>query len=79
MDSLKIQLEPLLKSSQNFFIAAEKKGYSQNIKPGKYRLLKGSGNNDLINVLRSKRQTVKVIFNNQERIENLAKRIEEPF
>jgi UPF0755 protein len=40
MDSLHIQLEPLLKSSQNFLIAAEKKGYSQNIKPGKYRLIR---------------------------------------
>lgn len=28
MDSLEIQLEPLLKSSKNFLIAAEKKGYS---------------------------------------------------
>ena len=75
MDSLEIQLEPLLKSSKNFLIAAEKKGYSQNIKPGKYKLIRGSGNNDLINVLRSKRLTVKVVFNNQERIENLAKRV----
>lgn len=75
IDSLQVQLDPLLKSTSNFLLAAEKKGYSQNIKPGKYKLVNGSGNNDLINILRSNRLTVKVIFNNQERLENLAGRI----
>jgi UPF0755 protein len=75
IDSLELQLGPLLKSTSNFRLAAEKKGYSQNIKPGKYKILKGLGNNEMINLLRSKRQTVKVVFNNQERLENLAGRV----
>ena len=33
------------------------------------------GNNQIINILRSQRLTVKVVFNNQERLENLAERI----
>jgi UPF0755 protein len=33
------------------------------------------GNNELINVLRSQKQTVSVVFNNQERLEDLAVRI----
>ena len=70
-----IQMDPLLKSTTNFKIAANKKGYSQNVKPGKYKLNKGLGNNEIINVLRSKRLTVKVVFNNQERLEDLAGRI----
>lgn len=75
IDSLMIQMDPLLKSTSNFKIAANKKGYSQNVKPGKYKLNKGLGNNEIINVLRSKRLTVKVVFNNQERLEDLAGRI----
>jgi len=75
IDSLMIQMDPLLKSTTNFKIAANKKGYSQKVKPGKYKLNKGLGNNEIINVLRSKRLTVKVVFNNQERLEDLAGRI----
>ena len=75
IDSLLIQIYPLLKSTTNFKIAANKKGYSQNVKPGKYKWNKGLGNNEIINVLRSKRLTVKVVFNNQERLEDLAGRI----
>ena len=75
IDSLMIQMDPLLKSTTNFKIAANKKGYSQNVKPGKYKLNKGLGNNEIINVLRSKRLTVKVVFNNQECLEDLAGRI----
>ena len=75
IDSLKNQLLPLLKSIKSFNIAANKKGYTKNIKPGKYKIDKGMGNNKIINSLRSKRLTVKVTFNNQERLEDLAGRI----
>ena len=75
IDSLQIQLNSILKSSDDFRVAANKKGYTQNIKPGKYKILKGLGNNEIINLLRSKRLTVKVVFNNQERLEDLAGRI----
>ena len=75
IDSLKNQLLPLLKSIKDFDIAADKKGYTYNIKPGKYKIDRGMGNNKIINSLRSKKLTVKVIFNNQERLEDLAGRL----
>ena len=77
IDSLTLQLKPLLKSTKNFLIAAEKKGYAQHVRSGKYRIQKSMGNNDIINILRSERLTTKVVFNNQERIEDLAGRIAE--
>ena len=75
IDSLDIQLLPLLKSVDRFRIAANKKGYTDRLKPGKYKLTPNLGNNQIINILRSQRLTVKVVFNNQERLENLAERI----
>ncbi|MGA0896492.1 MAG: endolytic transglycosylase MltG [Flavobacteriaceae bacterium] len=77
IDSLTLQMKPLLKSTKNFLIAAEKKGYAQRVRSGKYRIQKSMGNNDIINILRSERLTTKVVFNNQERIEDLAGRIAE--
>ncbi|MEK9613996.1 MAG: endolytic transglycosylase MltG [Flavobacteriaceae bacterium] len=75
IDSLAIQLTPFLKRIDYFLLAAEKKGYDLRIRPGKYTLKKGWGNNEMINSLRSQRMTVLVTFNNQERIEDLAGRI----
>ena len=68
-------MKPLLKSIAYFRMAAQKKGYSSRVKSGKFILLKGSSNSEIINVLRGKSQTVRVTFNNQERLENLAGRI----
>ena len=75
IDSLNNQLLPLLESIKGFNIAAQKKGYTYNIKPGKYKIEKGMGNNKIINILRTKRLTVKVTFNNQERLKDLAGRV----
>ncbi|MDA0773427.1 MAG: endolytic transglycosylase MltG [Bacteroidetes bacterium] len=69
------QLNPYLISTESFVLAAQKKGYATRIKSGKYELKKGSSNNDLINTLRSQSKTVKVRFNNQERLEDLAGRL----
>tara|TARA_B100001175_G_C19500754_1_gene637934 strand:- start:500 stop:1507 length:1008 start_codon:yes stop_codon:yes gene_type:complete len=68
-------LTPLLKSISDFSLAAQKKGYTSRVKSGKYVLEKGSNNNEIINALRRKSLTVRVTFNNQERLENLAGRI----
>ena len=76
-ESLCDQLSPYLKSISDFTLAAKKKGYFNRIKPGKYALRQGSNNNEIINSLRSKNLTVKVTFNNQERLENLAGRVAE--
>ncbi|WP_026837911.1 endolytic transglycosylase MltG [Gillisia sp. JM1] len=68
-------LRPLLDDLSSFDAVAQKKGYAANIKAGKYILKKGMNNNDLVNVLRSQNTPVSVVFNNQERLEELAGRI----
>ena len=75
IESLLEELAPLLNSSDDFRLAAEKKGYATRIKAGKYAIDKGMSNNDLINRLRGKSLPVRVIFNNQERLEDLAGRV----
>lgn len=69
------KLDPLLKDIENFDVVAQKKGYINNISPGRFILEKGMNNNAIVNVLRSKNIPITVIFNNQERLENLAGRI----
>ena len=68
-------LKPHIKDLESFSLVAEKKGYAAKVRPGRYTLDKGMNNNDLVNRLRSGNNPVKVIFNNQERLENLAGRI----
>jgi UPF0755 protein len=72
---VKESLTPLLEDMGTFQRAAEQKGYAANVKAGKYMITKGMSNNDIINRLRSGNTPVKVAFNNQERLENLAGRI----
>lgn len=72
---VKNQLEPLLKDINKFEALAKRKQYVNNIKPGRYAILKDMNNNDIINSLRSKNLPVKVSFNNQETLEKLAGRI----
>ncbi|SHI53844.1 UPF0755 protein [Mesonia phycicola] len=69
------QLKPLVKDISSFDAIARKKGYANNLKPGRFILKKGMNNNEIVNTLRSNNQPVAVVFNNQERIENLAGRI----
>ncbi len=69
------QLNPLLKDIDAFESAAHKKGYASNVKAGKYILEKGMNNNAIINTLRSKNVPVKLAFNNQETLEDLAGRV----
>lgn len=72
---VKEQLSPLLKDWRTFNAVAQRKGYSSNIKGGKYVITNGMNNNDIVNSLRSKNIPVKVSFNNQETVETLAGRI----
>ena len=69
------ELEPLLISTDDFRLAADKKGYSTRIRAGKYAIEKGMNNNEIINTLRARSLPVKVTFNNVERIEDLAGRL----
>ncbi|MFT4697225.1 MAG: UPF0755 protein [Flavobacteriaceae bacterium] len=66
------ELHPLLKDDISFEAVANRKKYPANIKPGHYVIKKGMNNNDIVNTIRTNNTPVKVKFNNQERIENLA-------
>lgn len=71
LDSLK----PVLKDLSAFDVVAQKKDYPSGIKAGKFVLKRDMNNNDLVNTLRSGNSPVRVVFNNQERVENLAGRV----
>lgn len=70
-------IKPYVKDVQSFAWLATKKGYAERVKAGRYIIPKGTNNNDLIGILRSQNQAIKISFNNQERLENLAGRIAE--
>lgn len=69
------ELSPYLEDEKEFDLVAQKKGYTSNIKSGRFILKKGMSNNDIVNTLRSTNEPVWVTFNNQERLEDLAGRI----
>ena len=69
-------VRPYLKRVKPFVWVATKKNYPNTIKPGKYLISEGMNNNELVNLLRSGKQTpVKLSFNNQDTFEKLAGRI----
>ena len=75
------KLSPYLKNQTTFKFVAKLKKYKKNIKSGKYKIIKGEGNANLINKLRSGNQTpVTILFNNQNNLDllanNIAKQIE---
>lgn len=74
-EDVKESLLPLLDDMTSFEQVAHKKGYAAKIKGGKYVIRKGMNNNEIVNVLRSGRIPVKVAFNNQETLADLAGRI----
>lgn len=70
-------VSPFLNDVDDFIWVSKKKRYST-IKAGKYLLKEGMSANDLVNMLRSGRQTPVIIsFNNQDTLEKLAGRIAE--
>lgn len=77
IDTVKNRLEPLLLDVATFEAVAERKGYTKNIKAGKYAVRKGMNNNEIINSLRSGNIPVKVSFNNQTSLADLARRVAE--
>ena len=70
-------LQPYIEDMESFDLVARKKGYASNIKPGRYDIKSGMNNNELVNALRRGNVPVKLTFNNQERLEDLAGRIAE--
>ncbi len=74
-NDVRADLEPLLKDIKSFDALASRKKYIANIKGGKYRIEKDMTNNDIINSIRSNNVPVRVSFNNQNSMEQLASRI----
>lgn len=75
-DEVENLVRPFLKRVKPFTWVANRKKYPKTIKSGKYHISSGMNNNDLVNLLRSGKQTVvKVSFNNQDTFEKLAGRI----
>jgi len=76
-DVVKILLENgLLINANSFEWLAKQKKYDTNIKAGRYRINRALNNNDLVNLLRSAKQTpIKVTFNNLRNKEQLAGKI----
>ena len=76
-----LKTRKLIKDTESFTWLSSRKNYTNNIKPGKYLLRNKMNNNELVNLLRSGKQTpVKLIFNNIRTIYELSsvvsKRIE---
>ena len=69
------QLIPLLDDIDTFDALASQKKYTSNIKAGRFSITKGMSNNDIINSIRSKNLPIKVAFNNQNSLTDLAERI----
>jgi UPF0755 protein len=74
-EEVRSQLEPLLDDIGSFDALANQKKYSTNIKAGRFAIYKGMNNNDIINSIRSKNLPIKIAFNNQNNLADLAGRI----
>ena len=62
-----------IKNEKTVYKAAQRLEYLDNIKTGRFKILKGVGNKELITSLKFANTPLTITFNNQERIENLAK------
>ncbi|MDT8414686.1 MAG: endolytic transglycosylase MltG [Flavobacteriaceae bacterium] len=74
-ETVKKEMDFLLKKSETFETLAKQKSYTSNVKPGRYVIKKGMNNNDIINVLRTGNTPIKVSFNNQQTLYDLAGRV----
>jgi UPF0755 protein len=74
-DQVREQLIPLLDDIGKFDALASQKKYTSNIKAGRFSIAKGMSNNDIINSIRSKNLPIKIAFNNQNNLADLAGRI----
>lgn len=74
-NNVKESIAPLLKDVESFELVAQKKGYVNNVKAGRFEIVKGMNNNEIINALRSKNVPIRISFNNQETLPKLAARI----
>jgi UPF0755 protein len=73
-EAVKKIMAPYVENMDRFETVASKRGYMENVIPGRFLLTKGMNSYDLVKTLRLN-SPVKLAFNNQERIENLAGRV----
>ena len=66
------ELRPLLTDMISFEAVANRKGYPEQVKAGHYIIKKGMNNNDIVNTLRVGNTPIRIKFNNQERLQDLA-------
>lgn len=67
-------ISPYLTNLDRFEMVANKMSYPANVKPGRFLLTKGMNSYELVKAMRNN-IPVKLSFNNQERVENLAGRV----
>ncbi len=66
----------IIEDRRSFEWVAAKKGYDSQVKPGRYKILNGFTNNELVNMLRSGNQDpVMVVFNNMRSLNQLSGKV----
>jgi UPF0755 protein len=73
-EEVKSIVSPYIKDMDKFETLANRRGYSTEVKAGKFELTKNMNTNSIVSALR-RSVPVRVTFNNQERLENFAGRI----
>ncbi|MDO8316433.1 MAG: endolytic transglycosylase MltG, partial [Flavobacterium sp.] len=73
-EDVKKIMAPYIENMDRFDMVASKRGYSDNVIPGRFLVTKGMNSYELVKTLRLN-SPVKLAFNNQERVENLAGRV----
>ncbi len=73
-EDVKKIIAPYVEDMERFEMVANKRGYSENVIPGRFLFTKGMNSYELVKTLRLN-SPVKLAFNNQERVENLAGRV----
>lgn len=73
-EEVKAIVSPFIKDMEKFETLANRRGYSTEIKAGKFELTKNMNTNSIVSALR-RSVPVRVTFNNQERLENFVGRI----
>lgn len=74
-NDVKNELSPFLKDMEAFEAIAKRKGYVNNVKSGHFIIEKGMNTNEIINTIRINNTPIKIAFNNQQRLQDLAGRV----
>ena len=73
-EDVKKIVAPFIENTSGFELMANLRNYDENVKPGRFLFKKDMGNFALVAALR-RNKPVKLAFNNQERLENVAQRV----